>query len=73
MTEVDNAASTDRQGAVMVYSAESFIARADECVRLAALSRDDLVRQELLQLRESYLQTAERLAKLVGDRPHAIR
>jgi hypothetical protein len=57
----------------MVYSAESFIARAEECVRLAGLTRDDLVREELLRLRESYLQTAERLDHLVGRREHAIR
>jgi hypothetical protein len=57
----------------MVYSAESFIARAEECVRLAALTRDDLVRQELLRLRESYLHTAERLDHLIGRREHAIR
>ena len=52
----------------MVYSAASFIARAEECVRLATLTDDDLVRQELLQLRDSYLQTAERLEQLVRHR-----
>jgi hypothetical protein len=54
---------------IMVYTAASFIARAEECVRLAALARDDLVRHELLRLRESYLQTAERLERLLPTAP----
>ncbi len=52
----------------MVYSADSFIERAEECVRLANLAEDELIRQELLQLRQSYLQTAERLQKLARTR-----
>lgn len=48
----------------MAYNAESFLTRAEECVRLAKLATDDLVQRELLQLRQVYLQTAERLAKM---------
>ena len=50
----------------MLYNAESFIARAEECVRLANAAKDDLIRKELLQLRQSYLQTAERLRQIHG-------
>jgi hypothetical protein len=52
----------------MVYNAESFIDRAEECVRLANLASDELIRQELLQLRQSYLQTAQRLEQLARTR-----
>ena len=52
----------------MVYSATSFIERAEECIRLANLAADELVRQELLQLRQSYLLTAERLQVLCRAR-----
>jgi hypothetical protein len=48
----------------MVYSAKSFETRAEECVRLANVAKDDLIRKELLQLRQSYLQTADRLKKI---------
>lgn len=55
----------------MLYDADSFIARAEECVKLANAAKDELIRKELLQLRQSYLQTAERLKKMnkPADKP----
>ncbi|HSM96028.1 MAG TPA: hypothetical protein VLT91_08295 [Rhizomicrobium sp.] len=38
---------------------------AEECVRLANLSRDDVVRAELLKLRQGFLRSAERLRALI--------
>jgi len=37
--------------------------RAEECVRLANLAVDELIRNELLTLRQAYLRTAERLSQ----------
>jgi hypothetical protein len=45
-------------------SAKSYETRAEECVRLANLAKDDIIRSELLTLRQSYLRTAERLTQL---------
>ena len=39
-------------------------AHAEECVRLANLSKDDVVRSELLRLRQTFLRSAERLRAL---------
>jgi hypothetical protein len=49
-------------------SAKSYETRAEECVRLANLAKDDIIRSELLTLRQSYLQTAERLNRLSPQR-----
>jgi hypothetical protein len=35
--------------------------RAEECVRLANLAQDDMIRAELLRLRQTYLSIAARL------------
>jgi hypothetical protein len=43
------------------YEPEEFLARAEECARLSKLSNDEMIRAELLQLRDIYLQTANRL------------
>jgi len=48
----------------MSYSAKDYSARAEECARLANLTDDELIRRELLQLRQAYLQTSERLKKM---------
>ena len=45
----------------MPYSIEGYEARADECVRLANQASDQLIRSELLKLRQTYLHVAERL------------
>ena len=45
----------------MPYSIEGYEARADECVRLANQANDQLIRSELLKLRQTYLHVAERL------------
>jgi hypothetical protein len=50
----------------MPYTASGYEQRAEECVRLANLTTDDLVRQQLLSLRQSYLQTAARLRQLAN-------
>ncbi len=47
----------------MPYSAAGYEARADECVRLANQAKDSLVQMELLKLRQTYLQIAQRLRK----------
>ena len=57
----------------MSYDVEGFRFRADECVRLANLSKDQMIQRELLSLRQVYLKAAERLSELplsaVHDRP----
>lgn len=45
----------------MPYSIEEFKARAQECVRLANLTDDELMRIELLKLRKAYVEIARRL------------
>ena len=45
-------------------SVKAYETRAEECVRLANLAKDDIIRSELLRLRQNYLQTAERLNRL---------
>jgi len=45
----------------MAYSVEGYETRAKECVRLANLADDELIRAELLKLRQTYLQIAHRL------------
>ena len=50
----------------MAYTALGYQTRAEECVRLANLAADELIRKELLTLRQSYLQTAERLQRLAA-------
>ena len=51
----------------MPYSADGYEARAEECVRLANESTDEMIRRELLLLRQSYLKTAVRLRGLSGE------
>ena len=46
------------------YSADGYETRAEECVRLANLAADEMIRRELLVLRQAYLQTAARLRGL---------
>lgn len=47
-------------GAVPDMSAsEDYLAHAEECVRLANLTSDDFLKQQLLSLRQTYLRTAE--------------
>jgi hypothetical protein len=45
----------------MPYTAEGYARRAAECARLAALTADDMLQQELLRMRQSYLRLAEKL------------
>lgn len=47
----------------MPYSVLGYEERAKECVRLANLAVDQLVRRELLNLRQTYLNIAERLKR----------
>lgn len=47
----------------MPYSVEGYADRADECVKLANLAQDAMVRMELLKLRQTYLNIAERLRR----------
>jgi len=44
----------------MPYSAESYVKRAEECVRLANFTGDQIVQADILKLRQNYLRTAER-------------
>lgn len=52
----------------MPYTARSYLERAEECVRLANMAKDDMVQAALLKLRQSYLQTADRLTKIEGSK-----
>jgi len=47
----------------MPYSVTGYKDRANECVKLANLADDELVRRELLNLRQTYLNIAERLRR----------
>jgi hypothetical protein len=48
---------------VMPYGPEDFSRRAEECVRLANMTKDAMIQRELLELRQIYLQTATRLLR----------
>lgn len=48
----------------MPYSSEGYQARAEECVRLANLTTDQMLSAELLKLRQSYLVVSERLKRM---------
>lgn len=48
----------------MPYSAGGYEERAEECVRLANLTKDEMLCQQLLRLRQTYLRTAEELRRL---------
>ena len=56
----------------MSYSVDAYIVRAEECARLANLAVDDLIRSELLNLRQTYLRTAERLRQLSSEASQRI-
>jgi hypothetical protein len=45
----------------MGYGPDDFSARAEECVRLANLTKDEMIQRELLELRQIYLATRTRL------------
>ena len=47
----------------MPHGPEDFSLRAEECVRLANLTKDTMIQRELLELRQIYLQTAARLTR----------
>ena len=49
----------------MTTSAEYF-KRAEECARLANLTTDDLIKRDLLLLRQEYLRTAASLKSVSG-------
>lgn len=41
-----------------------YLARAEECVRLANVTKDEILQQAILTLRQQYLQTAARLQSI---------
>ena len=45
----------------MTYSVKGYEERARECVKIANQATDPLIRGELLKLRQTYLNIAERL------------
>jgi len=47
----------------MAYSVQGYTNRAEECVELANLAKDSMIRMELLKLRQTYLTIAERLRR----------
>ncbi|MGO8865187.1 MAG: hypothetical protein ACLQME_01675 [Alphaproteobacteria bacterium] len=47
----------------MPYSVDGYLARAEECARLANLTKDDMIQRKLLELRQTYLKIAESLKK----------
>ena len=56
-------ASSGLRANVVAYGPEDFSARAEECVRLANLTKDPMIQRELLELRQIYLQTVTRLMR----------
>jgi len=54
----------DRGTGALSYQADDYRRRAEECVRLANEAKDDLIQRDLLMLRQTYLQIADRLSKL---------
>jgi hypothetical protein len=48
----------------MTYTGSGYLKRAQECARLASLTDDQILRAELLKLRQSYLIAAERLQEM---------
>ncbi|MEI9993499.1 MAG: hypothetical protein WDM91_02805 [Rhizomicrobium sp.] len=47
----------------MPYTVQGYETRAQECVELASQAKDALVRMELLKIRQTYLNIAERLRR----------
>ena len=47
-----------------MYSPEGYETRAEECAKLANQAQDGLIQAELLKLRQTYLQIAQRLRGL---------
>jgi len=45
----------------MPFSVKGYIARAEDCVRLANLTTDEMLKLAILRLRQSYLGYAARL------------
>ena len=45
------------------FQPDAFLTRADECARLADLTRDYVLKQALLSLSETFLQTAAQLCE----------
>jgi hypothetical protein len=56
------------------YGPEDFAVRAEECVRLANLTKDEMIQRELLELRQIYLQTVSRLRRMdKNEKPDSVR
>ena len=51
----------------MPYTALGYARRAAECARVASLSTDAMVQQELLRLRQTYLRVAEKLGMPLAE------
>lgn len=51
----------------MPYTASGYAGRAAECARLAALTADEMLQQELLRLRQTYLRLAEKLGLPINE------
>lgn len=48
----------------MPFSVRGYLARAEECVRLANLTKDEMLRLAILRQRQSYLAYAAQLKSL---------
>lgn len=48
----------------MTFSPSGYLARAEECVRLANLTKDMMISAELLKLRQIYLKIATQLGEI---------
>jgi hypothetical protein len=53
----------------VTYTSSGYLARAEECARLASLTNDHILKAELLKLRQSYLIAVERLQEMEGKPP----
>ena len=51
----------------MPFSPDGYVKRANECLRLARSTRDDMLRSELLHLRQTYLGLARSLEREIHD------
>lgn len=52
----------------MKFTGQGYESRAEECVRLANMTRDEMIQAELLKLRQTYLKIANSLNEAVLTR-----
>ena len=58
-----------RRARALLTTADNNMARAEECARLANLTKDKRVQAELLRLRQTYLRVARTLEEIENEPP----